>query len=85
MKFTQLSPFVNVRRKLIPQMRSLVSETKSIIIGLLREIVFTVPYIVTQWTRFEYIRNTVRPVSFYTFKKEKRRKAGQPLTLRSWI
>ena len=43
MKFTQLSPFLNVRRKLIPQMRSLVSEIKSIIIGLLREIVFPVP------------------------------------------
>ena len=43
MKFIQLSPFLNVRRKLIPQMRSLVSEMKSIIIGLLREIVFTVP------------------------------------------
>ena len=44
MKFIQLSPFLNVRRKPTPQMRSLlVSEIKSIIIGLLREIVFTVP------------------------------------------
>ena len=43
MKFIQLSPFLNVRRKLTPQMRSLVSEIKSIIRGLLREIVFTVP------------------------------------------
>ena len=43
MKFIQLSPFLNVRRKLNPQMLSLVSEIKSMIIGLLREIVFTVP------------------------------------------
>ena len=43
MKFTQLSPFLNVKRKLILQMRSLVSEKTSIIMGLLSEIVFTVP------------------------------------------
>ena len=45
-KFTQLSPFVNVRRKLIPQMRNLVNEIIviiSIIIGWLSETVFTVP------------------------------------------
>ena len=45
-KFVHLSRSVNVRRKLIPQMRSLVSERIviiSIIIGWLSEIVITVP------------------------------------------
>ena len=44
--FTQLSRSLNVRRKLIPQMRSLVSERIviiSIIIGWLSEIVIAVP------------------------------------------
>ena len=44
--FTQLSRSLNVRRKLIPQMRSLVSERIviiSIIIGWLNEIVIAVP------------------------------------------
>ena len=44
--FIQLSRSFNVRRKLIPQMRSLVSETiviMSIIIGWLNEIVIAVP------------------------------------------
>ena len=44
--FAQLSRSLNVRRKLIPQMRSLVSERMviiSIIIGWLSEIVIAVP------------------------------------------
>ena len=54
--FTQLSRSLNVRTKLIPQMRSLVSERiviMSIIIGWLNEIVIAVPEIVAQYTRFE--------------------------------
>ena len=45
-KFARLSRSLNVRRKLIPHMRSLVSERIviiSIIIGWLSEIVITVP------------------------------------------
>ena len=44
--FAQLSPSLNVRKKLIPQMRSLVSERIviiSVIIGWLSEIVIAVP------------------------------------------
>ena len=72
--FTRLSRSVNVRRKLIPQRRSLVSEwilIISIIIGWLSEIGITV--VVAQYTSFEQIRNIVRPISFYTFKKEDKR------------
>ena len=51
MKLTQHSRSLNVRRKLIPQMRSLVSERIviiTIILGWLSEIMIAVPEIVAQ-------------------------------------